>query len=185
MRILSCAAVLLVLFGTLAVPAFAEELWIVDPDSAPVLVSEDGTQTPFSSETESNPAFSLLEEDPAAPDAAADAPEDDPVSSDPEEAVVTMYSVMSVADLNEAESGGVSSSEDASMRDVVIQVFGEYSPRTQTVTQYLSDGSLLGTTTEIVPGVAGMDWTWISGVLLFALVLASFLKLVGVLLKHG
>ena len=74
--------------------------------------------------------------------------------------------------------------EEMTMRDVVVMVLGEYSPRTQTVTQYISDGSS-ETYTEIVPGVAGMDWAWLSGAALFGLVLFSFFKFVGVLLKNG
>lgn len=181
MRILSCAAALLVLFNTLAVPAFAEEeVWILDPEEPPVVISEDGSQTQLSSET---PADLLA--DPSADTTVSEMSPDDPDTGDDEETAAITFSVLSIADLDEAETGVSGSGEEASMRDVIVQVFGEYSPRTQTVTQYLSDGSLLGTTTEIVPGVAGMDWSWISGVLLFALVLASFLKLVGVLLKHG
>lgn len=70
------------------------------------------------------------------------------------------------------------------MSAVIASIFGEYQPRTQTVTDYLSDGSAV-TSQQIVPGLAGLDWPWIAGVSLFALVLASFLKLVGVLLKNG
>lgn len=184
MRILSCAAALLILFNTLAVPAFAEEVWILDPEEPPVVISEDGSQTQLSSEAPADLQSPTLA-DPSADTTVSELSPDDPDTGDDEETAAITFSVLSIADLDEAETGVSGSGEEASMRDVIVQVFGEYSPRTQTVTQYLSDGSLLGTTTEIVPGVAGMDWSWISGVLLFALVLASFLKLVGVLLKHG
>lgn len=218
MRVLSCFVTLLVLCSSLAVPAFAEEVWIMDPESSPVVVSEDGTQTPVASEDLMDSDFSFLDpepevdttpveepsasEEPSAEDPVVEGPAvEDPVSDSPgvesieeelwedswltEEPAVMSYSVMSVSDLNEAETVSSGSGEEQSMKEVVVQVFGEYSPRTQTVTQYLSDGTLLGTTTEIVPGVAGMDWQWISGVALFSLVLSSFLKLVGVLLKNG
>ena len=113
-----------------------------------------------------------------------------PTSSEPieepagDESEPTVASTYSVAALNETESESVTDPEQQTMKDVVVMVLGDYSPRTQTVTQYLSDGSS-ETYTEIVPGVAGMDWEWISGAGLFALVLFSFLKLVGVLLKNG
>lgn len=91
------------------------------------------------------------------------------------------YAVMS---LNESDRSVVLDPDDMSMKDVAVMVLGEYSPRTQTVTQYLSDGSS-DSYTEIVPGVAGMDWEWISGAALFAIVLFSFFKFVGVLLRNG
>ena len=58
------------------------------------------------------------------------------------------------------------------------EIFGEYQPRTYTVTTYLSDGSAV-TSTEIVPGLAGMDWAWISAVGLFALFLFCLMRLLG------
>lgn len=111
----------------------------------------------------------------------------DPVDSSSdsgEELEQTVASTYSVAALNETEPETASDPEQQTMKDVIVMVLGDYSPRTQTVTQYLSDGSS-ETYTEIVPGVAGMDWEWISGAGLFGLVLFSFLKLVGVLLKNG
>lgn len=73
--------------------------------------------------------------------------------------------------------------DSGSMAAVILHVFGEYQPRTQTVTNHLSDGTSVSYE-QIVPGVAGMDWHWIAGVALFSLILYSFLKLVGVLLKN-
>lgn len=73
--------------------------------------------------------------------------------------------------------------EENTMGDVIVSIFGVYQPKTQTVTDHLSDGTSV-TYEQIVPGVAGMDWNWIAGVALFALVLYSFLKMVGVFLKH-
>lgn len=95
---------------------------------------------------------------------------------------------------SENESNGVQYSTSAldessavdgdTMSAVVTAIFGEYKPRTQTVTDYLSDGTAV-TSQQVVPGLAGLDWPWIAGVSLFALVLFSFLKLVGVFLKNG
>lgn len=65
---------------------------------------------------------------------------------------------------------------------VVKSVFGEYHPRTQTITETLSDGTVL-TSTECVPGLAGLDWYWISGVFMFGLILWSFFRFLGGVLK--
>lgn len=121
------------------------------------------------------------------PSSVTDPVTEDPAVGDPEEIIAedpAIASTYSVAALDETSSDPVLDPEMQTMKDVVVMVLGDYSPRTQTVTQYLSDGSS-ETYTEIVPGVAGMDWEWISGAGLFGLVLFSFLKLVGVLLKNG
>lgn len=68
--------------------------------------------------------------------------------------------------------------DETGLPAVVKSVFGEYHPRTQTVTEVQTDGTIL-TSVECVPGLAGLDWYWISGVLLFALVLWSFFRFVG------
>lgn len=57
------------------------------------------------------------------------------------------------------------------MKDILIQLFGSYVPVTDSVT-----GS-------VVAGFAGVDWPWIASAVLFGLVLYSFFRLVGVLLK--
>lgn len=71
-----------------------------------------------------------------------------------------------------------------SMSGIVASVFGTYSPKTQTVSQTLDNGTVV-TSQEIIPGVAGMDWHWIAGVFLFAVVLWSFFRFLGVIFKHG
>ena len=57
-------------------------------------------------------------------------------------------------------------------------MFGEYTPRTQTVYTYF-DGQLLDVSTEYVPGVAGMDMEWIASVLLFCLVVYCLFRMLG------
>lgn len=64
------------------------------------------------------------------------------------------------------------------VKDTVVALFGNYTPRTQTVTEYLSDGSSV-TYSEVVPGLAGLDWEWISSVSLFALFLYAVLRMIG------
>lgn len=71
-----------------------------------------------------------------------------------------------------------------SMSGIVASVFGTYSPKTQTVSLTLENGTVV-TSQEIIPGVAGMDWHWIAGVFLFSVVLWSFFRFLGVIFKHG
>lgn len=103
-------------------------------------------------------------------------PVEETVSPEPD----PVYPAYSVAALNEAAPPA----DDTALSAVVSSLFGTYTPRTQTVTQYLPDGSSV-TSEEYVPGVAGMDWPWIAGVCLFALVLFCFCKMLGGVLKHG
>lgn len=76
------------------------------------------------------------------------------------------------------------SNNPEALTSVIASLFGEYTPRTQTVTEYLADGSSV-TYQQYVPGVAGMDWDWLAGVGLFGLCLLSFFKIVGGVLKRG
>lgn len=59
------------------------------------------------------------------------------------------------------------------MKDLVFSVLGPYAPVTQVV-----DG-----VTVLVDGLAGLDWPWLVGAALFAIVLWSFFRLVGVILR--
>lgn len=76
--------------------------------------------------------------------------------------------------------------DDISLSDglssILISLFGEYTPRTYTAHTYFSDGSVV-TSTEYVPGLMGLDWPWLAGVSLFALVLWSFFRLLGGVLR--
>ncbi len=72
--------------------------------------------------------------------------------------------------------------DDLTMRSALAAIFGEYTPKTQTVSTYY-DGQLLDTSTEYVPGVAGMDMEWIAGVIVFAVLLYCFMKLLGGVFK--
>lgn len=70
------------------------------------------------------------------------------------------------------------SDNETTLPGVVTSLFGTYTPRTQTVTEFLSDGSTVSYT-EVVPGVAGLDWPWITSVSLFAMVLYCVFRLIG------
>lgn len=92
----------------------------------------------------------------------------------------TPYSVYS---LDDGASVSVYSLEDTeSLPAVLTALFGEYQPRVQTVTDYLSDGSSV-TYQQYVPGLAGLDYAWLASVALFALVLYCILRMVGGALK--
>jgi len=147
----------------------------------------DPVEDPVVEEPAADPVEDSVVEEPAA-DPVQDPVEEDPVDllEDPfyDEYEAESFPSYAVMSLNEEDPAVVSDPEERSMKDVVVMVLGEYTPRTQTVTQYLSDGSS-DSYTEIVPGVAGMDWEWISGAVLFGLVLFSFFKFVGVLLRNG
>lgn len=71
----------------------------------------------------------------------------------------------------------------SAMVDVVTAVLGEYQRQTYTVQQMDSEGNVIATSTEYVPGLAGLDYPWIAGSVLFSLLLAGFLRLIGGLLR--
>ena len=64
----------------------------------------------------------------------------------------------------------------------IVSIFGEYSPRTQTVTTYFADGSYV-TSVEVVSGLAGLDWVWLTSVGLFGLFLFCLMRLLGGVVK--
>ncbi len=66
------------------------------------------------------------------------------------ESVVFPYSTYSLDDTPAPYASGT-------MADAITNLFGEYQPRTQTVADYLSDGTSVSYE-QYVPGVAGMDW---------------------------
>lgn len=66
------------------------------------------------------------------------------------------------------------------MRDVIVRIFGTYSPVMTDV--FDETGAYVGS--EVAAGMAGVDWTYVLGVLLFAIVLWSFFRLLGVILNH-
>lgn len=72
------------------------------------------------------------------------------------------------------------------MKEMILSLFGSYEP--VTYTEYFQiaseDGTLVLDSFEVVAsGLAGVDWPWVMGVLLFAIVLYSFFRLLGVILK--
>lgn len=95
---------------------------------------------------------------------------------------LTGYRTISLTqlDLPEGEQSGVVPSV---MVEVVESVLGEYQRRTYTVEEYDTDGNLIGTSTEYVPGLAGLDYAWITGAILFAMFIGGIFKLLGGLIR--
>lgn len=71
--------------------------------------------------------------------------------------------------------------EKGSLKSIILQVFGDYEPRTQTIET--SQGDQQTIQTEIVPGVAGVDWPWLAGVLVFSIAFYGFFRILGVLIR--
>ena len=66
------------------------------------------------------------------------------------------------------------------MRTLIETIFGVYRP---VMTDVFNDvGDYVGST--VAAGAAGVDWTYIGGVVLFAIVLYCFFRLLGVVLRH-
>ena len=66
------------------------------------------------------------------------------------------------------------------MDQVVVKVLGEYQRRTMTVQEMDTEGNVLATSTQYVPG---LDWEWIAGAALFGLMILCVMRTIGGLLK--
>lgn len=160
--------------AVLAVPAVADELDGVDTgsESSAPIVDADAVKT------DEGVTVNVTISQPEAP-APVEPVEEAPVDAgeDTVEAAPSLQPYTSTAPDVLASPAGVDGSP--SMADVVTSLFGEYQRRTYTVTQYDGSGSVIATSTEYVPGLAGLDYAWLSGVALFALLLTGFFKLLG------
>ena len=129
----------------------------------------------------SSPVVNL--ETPAAPAVETASPSvTDDVESDGEdvepEPVFIPFSMLSL------DSDSENDLIEDTVRAVMVSLFGEYRPRTQTVTQVLSDGSEV-TYQEYVPGLAGLDVPWLASVGVFMLLLFCLFRLLGGVLSRG
>ncbi len=172
-------------FVLASLPVFAEESSPVDapPPDTPVSAPVETLSVPDTPPPVSDPA-------PAPVDTPSDVPADDTDGVDPvvvidpatdgsnlpdgllpasDPAPVTTYQVYSI-DGSPNSTGGLAG--------VIEDLFGTYTPKTQTVSVIGSDGST-ASYEEYVPGVAGMDMEWIAGVVLFALILYCIFRLAG------
>lgn len=110
-----------------------------------------------------------------------DTPADDTTQTDTGSQVIIMQSEDTPSVMRSATLDPPSLSDG--LPAVVRSVFGEYQVRTQTVTETAADGTSI-TSVEPVPGLAGLDWYWLSGVFLFTIVLWSFFRFLGVVFKR-
>lgn len=111
-------------------------------------------------------------------EAASSVLEDDQTSDGEAASSDTTYTFTSI-DVSEDPQ-----SDDALvMSDVIRSVLGEYQRQTYTITEVDSSGNVVGTSTEYVPGLAGLDYHWIAGTILFGLLIAGIFKLLGGLIR--
>lgn len=70
------------------------------------------------------------------------------------------------------------------MKSLITQLFGVYTPVcTQEIISFTVDEVTHSEVIDVVAsGAAGVDWTWVMGVLLFAICLWSFFRLLGILI---
>lgn len=105
-------------------------------------------------------------------------------SSSADSAEASQQSTYTVSALDDGSAAALSEdSASTTMSQVISGVLGEYTPKTVTVSQYDISGNLLGTSTEIVPGLAGLDYPWLAGAVVFTVFLYGVLRLLGGLLK--
>ena len=149
----------------------------VDPDSAPELPPEGDAENQGSAE---NPPTVLDTPDVPAGLGGLDAPAYDVTEAPNGDIIIEEHSYIRTVDIL-----GLPASfnlDDLTMRSALVAIFGEYTPKTQTVSTYY-DGQLLDTSTEYVPGLAGADMEWIAGVIVFTVLLYCLMKLLGGVFK--
>lgn len=85
----------------------------------------------------------------------------------------------SVTDLRVSGSGVAS--ENTGIKALIASIFGEYTPvKSAAVVSETINGEVNTTIIDIVaPGMAGVDFQWLAGVLLFAILLFCLMKLLG------
>lgn len=175
-NILLCMLVIV----SLTLPAFATE---TEPETA----TEPETETVTEPETEPETQTTTVETGESGqvvvnvnvPATTEETTADEP-ESEPDESAVVPYSMTSLDETGDETA--TDETEAVSLSAALESLFGKYEPRTQTVTEVLSDGSVIEYQ-EYVPGVAGMDWDWIATVGLFSMFLYCVLRMIGGCLK--
>lgn len=71
------------------------------------------------------------------------------------------------------------------LKSLVTSIFGEYTPVTTTsvISETVGNDTYQYLVETVAPGAAGVDYEWVAGVLLFAILLYCFMKLLGGVLK--
>ncbi len=158
---------------SLALPAMAADADppAVEESTSPVTVeTTEGEKDIVVNVTVNNPAV----------DPASDTSEEVPVLA-PTEDAVPPASVSPSGVVRDSATEGTSDTKTP-LQAAITSLFGEYHPKTYTVTTYLEDGSVV-TSQEYVPGLAGLDWLWIASAALFALSLFCVFRMVGGIFK--
>ena len=104
-----------------------------------------------------------------------------PVEAAPAEENHQVFTVTTIPEFARVAMNAYSGS---TMASVVRDLFGTYTPKVQTVSTYVN-GELISAEEQYVPGVAGMDWDWIAGVVVFLLMLYCLFRLLGGSVKYG
>lgn len=166
-RLLQC----LLLVSALFLPAYAAQAGQPPPEG------EDQTLTATTESEGNNITVNVT-----LPPAAIPEPESPAEPEAPDESIQdTEWKVVPYATYK-LDTPAPSEPEASTLKDTLTTLFGPYIPRTQTVTERLEDGSSV-TSTQAVPGLAGLDWPWLASVGLFALFLYSLLRMIGGMLK--
>lgn len=78
-----------------------------------------------------------------------------------------------------------SSTPLAGLKALIVSIFGEYTPvmTTTAITETVGNETTTSLVDTVAPGAAGVDYAWLAGVLLFAVLLFCLLKLLGGVLK--
>lgn len=101
---------------------------------------------------------------------------------------VEKHDTLSVAsvpsDAPDSSSPAPDNAGPPTLAGTIRSLFGPYTPRTQTITTYY-DGQPIATEEQIIPGLAGLDFEWLSGVAIFALVTFCLFRLLGGVLRNG
>lgn len=84
----------------------------------------------------------------------------------------------------DTQDGPQADTATSALADTIRSLFGVYTPRTQTVTTYY-DGQVIATEEQLVPGLAGLDYEWLAGVGMFALITYCLFRLLGGVLRYG
>ena len=178
-RIAATLAALVVLVGV--VPAFATddepttETPPVDASAPSVVVVDSGLSDAVTALTDIVATLTATPE----PTPFVDTPLISPVDGEtaaPVPEVITFTTTLSEPTPPDPDA-------EPTLVSTVTALLGSYTPRTQTVTAYLSDGSTV-TYDEYVQGLAGVDFEWLSGAVLFVVFLWSVLMMFGGLMKR-
>ncbi len=178
----------------------------VDPEPEPVPEPPGPADPPYEALQPETPADPLPElpvpDSPANPvpdippsDIASEAPPIYAVSDTPltpgavagdgiGEAPMENHQVFTLTTIPEFACALMDADADNTLSQVVRDLFGTYTPRVQVVSTYV-DGEVVSTEEQYVPGVAGMDWEWITGAAVFLLMLYCLFRLLGGAVKYG